>query len=88
MNQALLNELNRIKNRNVRKLVEETILPEVIDNINDYAGGMMRHIQKDLTEREALQSMEMLEEMHVKELIYCLRMWLKGSEAVRGVIKV
>lgn len=84
MNQALLGELNKIKNRNVRKLVEETILPGLIDDMNDYAGGMMRHIQKDMKDQEALEAMEVLEEMHVKELIYCLRIWLKGRQGLKG----
>lgn len=86
MNQALVKELNRIKNRNVRKLVEETLLPGLIDDINDYAGGMMRHISLEMKDREALEAMEVLEEMHVKELIYCLRMWLKGRYALKGKV--
>ncbi len=83
MKKELLKDLHRLKNQNVRQLVEEVLAPEVIDHINDYAGGMMGKIQVDLNDKEALFAMEVLEEAHVKELIYFLRMWLKGKQALK-----
>ena len=83
MKKELIKDLSRLKNKYVRDLVENTLAPEVIDNINDYAGGMMRKIQVDLNDKEALFAMEVLEEAHVKELIYFLRMWLKGRQAIK-----
>ena len=83
MKKDLIKDLSRIKNNYVRHLVENTLAPEVIDHINDYAGGMMRKIQVDMNDKEALFAMETLEEAHVKELIYFLRMWIKGRQAVK-----
>ena len=83
MKKELIKDLSRIKNQYVRDLVENTLAPEIIEHINDYAGGMMRKIQIDMNDKEALFAMETLEEAHVKELIYFLRMWLKGKQALR-----
>ena len=86
MKKELIKDLSRLKNKYVRDLVENTLAPEVIDNINDYAGGMMRKIQVDLNDKEALFAMEVLEEAHVKELIYFLRMWLKGRQVIKDKV--
>ena len=86
MKKELIKDLSRLKNKYVRDLVENTLAPEVIDNINDYAGGMMRKIQVDLNDKEALFAMDVLEEAHVKELIYFLRMWLKGGQVIKDKV--
>lgn len=83
MKKGLIKELSRLKTNNVRQLVEEVLVPDVINDINDYAGGMMRKIQIDLNGKEALFAMEILEEAHVTELVYFLRMWLKDRQSVR-----
>lgn len=82
MKKELIKELSKLK-RNVSLLVEDTVAPGLINDINDYAGGMIGRIAADMTDKEALAVMELLEEMHVKELIYFLRMWLKGRQTLR-----